>query len=115
MPQLAELSEELDKLLVLLGISVDQLAEILGAERSTVYAWLSADDFPQPGQERQRLESVFALSTALNEAFEGDGAASWLHSASGYFKGARPLDVLLQGDITSVSAALLALEYGAYI
>lgn len=115
MPQLQTLSEELDRLLGILGISVDQLAEILGADRSIVYAWISSDDFPKPGGESQRLESVFALSTALNEAFERDGAASWLHSASGYFQGARPLDVLLQGDIASVSAALMALEYGAYI
>ena len=109
------LSEELQKLLALLDINVDQLAQVIRTDRAEVYAWLTTERFPKPGNESRQLDDVIELASELDEAFAGDGAAAWLHSPSGYFKGECPVNVLLRGDINSVKAALMALEYGAYI
>jgi transcriptional regulator with XRE-family HTH domain len=109
------LSNELSRTMEALGLSPNDLADILGTDRRTVLRWLSGETFPQHAS-RQTLEQLMALDHRLNEMFESrDAAREWLQSESGYFGGLKPIDALLRGRIDAVDAALEALDSGIFV
>ncbi|MDQ3780168.1 MAG: helix-turn-helix domain-containing protein [Chloroflexota bacterium] len=115
MPWTIVLSEQLKHLTTALGISYEELAQVLGIDRKTVYRWLADETFPQTGN-RTHLDALEALVDRLGETFKTEeGAVTWLHSDSGYFGGMRPVDALLRGRIDAVDAALEALDSGVFV
>lgn len=115
MPWTDVLSEQLERLKSSLGISYEELAQVLGTDRKTVYRWLADETFPQ-AHNRDRLDALEALVDRLDDSFKTpEGAATWLHSKSGYFGGLRPIDALLRGRIDAVNAALEALGSGVFV
>ena len=111
----ARLSEQLAHLTTSLGISYEELAQVLGTDRKTVYHWLADETFPQ-AHNRARLDALETLADRLDESFKtSEGSATWLHSRSGYFGDLRPLDALLQGRIDAVEAAFEALASGVFV
>lgn len=109
------LSEHLAHLTATLGISFDELAQVLGTDRKTVYRWIADETFPQTNN-RARLDELAELVDRLDETFKTkEGAATWLRSRSGYFGGLRPVDALLRGRIDAVDAALEALDSGIFV
>jgi transcriptional regulator with XRE-family HTH domain len=108
-------NERLERLTTNLGITYDDLAQILGTDRKTVYRWIADETFPQ-SHDRARLDALEALVDRLEENFKTPaGAASWLQAESGYFGGLRPIDALLRGRIDAVDAALEALDSGVFV
>lgn len=115
MPWTAVLSEQLEHLTTSLGISYEELAQVLGTDRKTVYRWLADETFPQP-HNRARLDALEALVDRLDTSFKTpQGSATWLRSRSGYFGDLRPIDALLRGRIDAVVAALEALDSGVFV
>jgi hypothetical protein len=109
------LSEQLEHVKTTLGISYEELAQVLETDRKTVYRWLAGETFPQ-ARNRARLDELEALVARLDESFKSQhDAATWLHSRSGYFGGLRPVDALLRGRIDAVDAALEALDSGVFV
>jgi hypothetical protein len=109
------LSEQLAHLTTSLGISYDELAQVLGTDRKTVYRWLTEESFPQ-AHNRERLDELEALVDRLDETFQTQaGSATWVHARSGYFGDLRPVDALLRGRIDAVHAALEALDSGVFV
>lgn len=115
MPWTSVLSEQLAQLTTSLGISYDELAEVLGTDRKTVYRWLADEAFPQ-AHNRARLDELETLVERLDESFRTQaGSANWMHARSGYFGDLRPVDALLRGRIDAVNAALEALDSGVFV
>ena len=115
MPWTNVLSEQLEHLKTSLGISYEELAQVLGTDRKTVYRWLADETFPQ-AHNRARLDEVEALVDRLDETFKTpEGSANWMRSRSGYFGGLCPIDALLRGRIDAVDAALEALDSGIFV
>ena len=115
MPWTALLSEQLAHLTTSLGISYEELAQVLSTDRKTVYRWLADETFPQ-AHNRTRLDELEALAGRLDESFTTpEGAATWMRAPSGYFGGLRPLDALLRGRVDAVNAALEALDSGIFV
>jgi transcriptional regulator with XRE-family HTH domain len=115
MPWTAVLSEQLAYLTRSLGISYEELAQVLGTDRKTVYRWLADERFPQ-AHNRARLDALEALVDRLDQSFKTqEGTATWLRSPSGYFGGLCPMDALLRGRIDAVDAALEALDSGVFV
>jgi hypothetical protein len=111
----ALLSEQLEHLTSRLGITYEDLAQILGTDRKTVYRWIADETFPQP-HNRARLDALEVLVDRLVESFKTpEGVSSWLQAESGYFGGLRPIDALLRGRIDAVEAALEALDSGIFV
>jgi transcriptional regulator with XRE-family HTH domain len=111
----ALLSEQLERLITSLGITYEDLAQILGTDRKTVYRWIADETFPQ-SHNRVRLDALEALINRLDESFRTpEGAIIWLQAESGYFGGLRPIDALLRGRIDAVDAALEALDSGIFV
>jgi transcriptional regulator with XRE-family HTH domain len=108
------LSERLEHLTTALGISHDELAQVVGTDRKTVSRWLKNEAFPQPGN-RSRLDELDALTGRLANTFKSPASSrEWLRTESGYFGGLRPIDALLRGRIDAVNAALEALDSGTF-
>jgi transcriptional regulator with XRE-family HTH domain len=115
MPWTIVLSEQLEHLQTSLGISYEELAQVLGTDRKTVYRWLADETFPQ-AHNRARLDELEALVDRLDETFKTpEGSATWMRSRSGYFGGLCPIDALLRGRIDAVDAALEALDSGIFV
>lgn len=115
MPRVMQLSNQLAHLTATLGISFEDLAQVLGTDRKTVYRWLADETFPQT-RSRVRLDELAALVERLDQSFTTQaGAVAWLHAPSGYFGGLRPADALLRGRIDAVDAALEALDSGVFV
>lgn len=111
----AKLNTHLAHVTTSLGISYDELAQVLRTHRKTVYRWLADETFPQ-AHNRARLDELEALARRLDESFKTpEGAAAWLCAPSGSFGGLRPLDALLRGRIDAVNAALEALDSGIFV
>jgi hypothetical protein len=115
MPTLMKLDVLVETLTGFLRITDAELAHILDVSPRTVERWKAGATFPQH-ESRQRLEALEALVHRLDESFKTpDGARLWLHAASGYFGGLKPIDALLRGRIDAVDAALEALDSGIFV
>lgn len=115
MPWTSVLSEQLAHLIASLDITYDELAQVLGTDRKTIYRWLAEESFPQ-AHNRARLDELEVLVDRLDESFQTRaGSAAWMLARSGYFGDLRPIDALLRGRIDAVHAALEALDSGVFV
>lgn len=55
------------------------------------------------------------LRDHIEDSFEPEGVCEWLFAPSRYLKGQTPAEVILEGDLVSVEAALEALDSGIFI
>lgn len=78
-----------------LSLQIKQLAEVLGVERPTVYAWIKEESQPRP-QKRARLRELYQLARRWDElSNEPLGKALNEVTPDGY----SALDFLLQSEI----------------
>lgn len=66
------------------------------------------------GEEGWRLAALAAVVTALLPVYEPGAVSGWLHGHNPHLNDRRPLDVLAQGDLASVMAAVQAAHTGVY-
>jgi transcriptional regulator with XRE-family HTH domain len=93
-------------------LTIQELAEITGANRRQVSNWASGVHKPV-GVRRDRLLEVHYLVTLLREVYPREGAEIWLHGRKRSLDGHRPIDLLREGDFMTVLSAVERLADGA--
>ena len=105
----------LDRARAKLGLEWDEIAAILGVNRSTVHRWRTHEAAPRP-IAWTRIAQLGELMQLLPRIFAGpDLARKWLREARPELLGgkATPLDVMLAGRLDRVLMVLEFLERGA--
>lgn len=93
--------------------SVD-VANILGIRPETVSRWNQGKAFPRPNAERQLLELEFVIDE-LSDLYEPQEARMWLFSPQKRLGGSKPVDLISQGRIEEVRAAINQVRDGVYL
>ncbi len=83
-----------------LGITYDELAQIVGVGRSTLFHWRRGEGPPRASNTRN-ISRLHALASLLVKRFGVKGAQSWLQAGPD-----RAWDYLIAGDIASVEERL---------
>lgn len=94
------------------ALTIQELAEVTGANRRQVSNWASGVHKPV-GVKRDRLLEVHYLVTLLREVYTREGAEIWLHGRKRSLDGRRPIDLLREGDFKTVLNAVERLATGA--
>lgn len=66
------------------------------------------------GEAGWMLSALAAIVTTLLSVYEPAAVSGWLHGSNPHLGNRRPLDVLAQGDVTAVMAAVQAARTGAF-
>jgi transcriptional regulator with XRE-family HTH domain len=90
-----------------------QLAEALGVNRSQVKRWRAGET--EPGQENaERVVGLDVAVTLLTGYLEPSSIPKWLMGVNAHLGERRPIDLLRDGCLSEVIAAIEALRSGAY-
>ena len=96
------------------GISGREVAQLLNTTPQTVSRWKQGRASPQP-DNLDRLLWLDWLAGQLAAFYEPDEARLWVFSPHLELDGARPADLIAQGQIDQVLAVVDRLQSGAYI
>jgi hypothetical protein len=88
------------------------LATWAGSHRSQITRAANGQDIG--GEPGWRIAGLGAVVTALLGIYEAQAIAGWMHGANPQLENRRPLDVLAEGDVAAVMAAVQAARTGAY-
>jgi DNA-binding transcriptional regulator YdaS (Cro superfamily) len=88
------------------------LADMLGVHRSRVSRW-GRGATPDPEHAQQLLGLDMAISL-LSGFLEPDSVPEWLLGINAHLGHRRPVDVILEGKLSHVVAAIEAEKSGAY-
>lgn len=95
-----------------LGLTYKQIAQAIRADESTFHRWRSGESEPSP-VFLARLEAMAEFLRELNDTFRRrEDAQSWLGASVPALKGKRPLDLLLEGRVETLTGVLYALNSG---
>jgi uncharacterized protein (DUF2384 family) len=90
-----------------------KVAEALGVDRAQVKRW--RDGRTEPGADN--ADRIVGLDTAvelLSTQLEPGSVAKWLMGINAHLGDRRPIDLLRQGNLSEVIAAIEALKSGSY-
>lgn len=90
-----------------------QVAEALGVDRAQVKRWYEGTTVPGP-ESADRIIGLDAVVELLSGHLEPSSIAKWLGGFNAHLGDRRPLDVLRQGSLSEVIAAIEALKSGSY-
>jgi hypothetical protein len=99
----------------IIGLQLKQIAQILGADESTLHRWRSGTVPGGPSKVYLvKLETLHELITELRDAFRTPEAIRrWVwESRPPIFNGERPIDLLLAGKMERVTAVLWGVNNG---
>lgn len=88
------------------------LAKWVGTHRSQITRAARGQELG--GEEGWRLSALAAVVTALRALYEPEAVSGWLQGNNPHLGDRRPLDVLAQGDVAAVMAAVQAARTGAH-
>ncbi|MDQ3135956.1 MAG: DUF2384 domain-containing protein [Gemmatimonadota bacterium] len=88
------------------------LAEWAGSHRSQISRAAKGQEIG--GEAGWRVAGLAAVVTALLGIYEPEAVAGWFHGANPHLRDRRPLDVLAEGDVAGVLAAVQAARTGVY-
>jgi transcriptional regulator with XRE-family HTH domain len=89
------------------------LAEAIGVNRSQVRRWREGLTEPSP-EAADRLVGLDAVVELLSGYLEPSSIRKWLEGFNAHLGNRRPIDVLRQGNLSEVVAAVQAAKSGAY-
>jgi hypothetical protein len=89
-------SDQVNDIISWLGLTNDQLSQITGIGRSTLFYWRHSGSAPRAVNARN-IDRLHSLASLLVKRFGIKGAQSWLHNGP-----SKPWDYLIDGDIASV-------------
>jgi uncharacterized protein (DUF2384 family) len=88
------------------------LARWVGTHRSQITRAARGQELG--GEEGWRLAGLAAVVTALLAIYEPEAVSGWLQGNNPHLGDRRPLDVLAEGDVAAVMAAIQAARTGVY-
>ncbi len=88
------------------------LADWAGTHRSQITRVASGQQIG--GEEGWRLAALAAVVTALRAVYDEEVIPDWLQGINPHLNGRRPLDVLAEGDVVAVMAAVQAARTGGF-
>ncbi|HUG44031.1 MAG TPA: hypothetical protein VMN76_07320 [Acidobacteriota bacterium] len=92
--------------------SQSRLARLLNVDRSNVSRWLRDQD-PDP-ENRSRLETLEFVFSRLTHFLRAGTAEKWLLGVNAHLGNRRPIDLIREGRIAEVIAAIEQFELGSY-
>jgi putative toxin-antitoxin system antitoxin component (TIGR02293 family) len=96
------------------GLTYDQIGDILSVSERTLRRWRRMDNAPRLKQ-KEAIENLRELQHLLREVFPDEEAReAWLRSPSGLLRGRSPISLLRAGRVSRVVGALATLESGAF-
>jgi hypothetical protein len=90
-----------------------KVAEALGVNRAQVKRWREGQTEPGPGNA-ERVIGLDAAVELLSGYLEPTSVAKWLMGHNAHLSDRRPVDLLREGNLSGVIAAIEALKSGAY-
>lgn len=105
----------IDDLMASLGISKHILAAALNTQARSIDRWRRGENIPQT-EQRKRLDELVWLKNHLYRTFADEPSVHlWMQTSSRYLGGLKPVEVMRAGRIDRIEAALMALDYGAFV
>jgi len=108
------LTERIDKIKELAGITGRDVAQLLDTTPETVSRWTRGRIDPQRERLQRLLQLEFFL-TELSEFYPPDGAKLWLFAPHKLLSGESPAQRIQEGRTEDVFALLDQLKDGAYV
>jgi transcriptional regulator with XRE-family HTH domain len=93
--------------------SQNSLAGILGVDRSSVTRWVSGEDAPDQ-ENAEKIVGLRYVITRLSKFLEPEAVGDWLEGINAHLRNQRPIDLLRNGRMTEVIAAIEQAEAGSY-
>lgn len=93
--------------------SQNNLAGILGVDRSSVTRWISGEDAPDQ-ENAEKIVGLRYVITRLSKFLEPEAVSDWLEGINAHLRDQRPIDLLRHGRMTEVIAAIEQAEAGSY-
>lgn len=92
--------------------SQSRLARLLNVDRSNVSRWLRDQD-PEP-ENRSRLETLEFVYSRLTGFLQAETAEKWILGINAHLGNRRPIDLIREGRVAEVLAAIEQYELGSY-
>ena len=89
------------------------VAKILNVNRSCLTRWISRQEIPDT-QNQTNIVALHLIMLKLNALLRPQTARKWLLGINAHLSNQRPLDLVRQGRIAEVLAAIEQTETGAY-
>jgi transcriptional regulator with XRE-family HTH domain len=90
-----------------------QIADALGVDRAQVARWRAGRTAPS-AEVADRLVGLDAVIELLATHLEPESIAKWLRGVNAHLDNRRPLDLLRQGNLSTVIAAIEAMKSGSH-
>jgi hypothetical protein len=90
-----------------------QVAETLGVDRAQVKRWREGRTEPGPGNA-ERIVALDTVVALLSGYLEPSSIPKWMMGYNAHLGDRRPVDLLREGNLSDVIAAIEALRSGAY-
>ncbi|MBA4159802.1 MAG: helix-turn-helix transcriptional regulator [Gemmatimonadetes bacterium] len=90
-----------------------QVADALGVDRAQVKRWRAGETEPGPANA-ERIVGLDATVELLTGYLEPSSIPKWLMGFNAHLGDRRPIDLLRQGSLSEVIAAIEALKSGSY-
>lgn len=89
------------------------IAHLLGVDRSSVNRWLQGDDVPDPENDT-KIAALRYVMARLSEIYLPEVASNWLLGINAFLMDRRPIDMLRDGRVAEVVAAIEQTKAGSY-
>ena len=96
------------------GLLLVDVANVLGTRPETVSRWNQGRAFPHPATERLLLELEWIVDQ-LSDFYEPKEARMWLFSRQKLFDGKGPAELISEGKIEEVLAAIRQLRDSVFV
>ena len=90
-----------------------KIAEALGVNRAQVKRWREGETEPGP-ENADRVVGLDAAVALLSGYLEPTSIPKWLTGHNAHLGGRRPVDLLREGNLSDVIAAIEAMKSGSY-
>lgn len=90
-----------------------QLANALGVDRSQVMRWREGRTSPDP-ENADRIIGLDTVVALLSSHLEPPSIEKWLNGFNAHLSDRRPVDLLREGSLSEVVAAVEALKSGSF-
>lgn len=97
-----------------LGLSNEELGDIVGASPRSVHRWVLGEVVPQK-LNKERLLDLAYIADALAEVLPRDHANVWMFSPNRMLDHARPADLVRDGQFKRVLDAIEAMADGVFM